>query len=68
MAKLYLDKSEFSQQEELVQALSALVKIGIEKQEKQGDFESLYDIEIKGVTVYYEKHWHYDGLTSEETK
>ncbi len=67
MVKLYFDKSSVLQQEGLEPRLSALVKSGMPRLQKQQDFQSLYDIEIKGVTVYYAKHWHYDGAPEKGT-
>ena len=63
MAKLYFDRSAISQHEGLEEGLSGLVESGMAQVEKQGSFRSLYDIQIKGITVYYEKRWHYDGMS-----
>ena len=67
MAKLYFDRSSVLQEEGLEQGLSSLVESGMARVQKQRDFQSLYDIEIKGVTVYYVKHWHYDGAPEKDT-
>ena len=66
MAKLYFDKSAISQHEGLEKGLSDLVESGMARVEKQGSFRSLYDIQISGVTVYYAKRWHYDGMSEAE--
>ncbi len=68
MAKLYFDKSVVSQHEGLEKGLSDLVESGMAKVEKQGSFRSLYDIHITGVTVYYEKRWHYDSVSEKEAQ
>ena len=63
MSKLYFDKLAISRDPELKERLLALVESGIAKTEKQGSFRSLYDIEIAGVTIYYQKSWHFNDST-----
>ena len=63
MSKLYFDKSAILRDQELRERLLALVESGIAKTERQGSFRSLYDIEIAGVTIYYQKNWHFNGST-----
>lgn len=68
MAKLYFDKSEVVERQPLSEELLKLVERGITRVEQQRSFQSLYDIEIMGVAVYYRKNWRYDRVAENETK
>ena len=65
MAKVYFTKPEISQYQGLSEMLINLVEEGIERREKQRSFQSLYDIEVVSVTIYYRKNWHYNDLSQE---
>lgn len=66
MAKLYFKGSEVVQNQVLSEELLKLIERGIARTEKQASFRSLYDIEITGVAVYYNKKWCYEKLIQTE--
>ena len=66
MAKLYFKGSEILQNQALSEELLELIEQGIARTEKQGSFRSLYDIEISGIAVYYNKRWCYEKLLQAE--
>ena len=64
MAKLYFKGSEVAQNQVLSGELLNLIEQGIARTEKQGSFRSLYDIEITGIALYYNKKWCYEKIVN----
>jgi hypothetical protein len=66
MAKLYFKGSEVAQNQVLSGELLNLIEQGIARTEKQASFRSLYDIEITGIALYYNKKWCYEKIVKAE--